>query len=354
MSTLISRRNRRVHVQNLRAARSAHRLVEFMPAPSTIGQDIDRAASILSVGGLVAMPTETVYGLAANAFDPTAVAKIFEAKQRPTFDPLIVHIADQEQLPLLVKNVPARYQILMETFWPGPLTLLFEKTAEVPDLVTSGLPTVAVRMPDHPAALALIHKAGTPLAAPSANPFGRTSPTTADHVARQLGEKVDYILDAGPSKVGVESTILRESRGRFEILRPGGITRERLEEVLGQEVVLISSSETGDAIEAPGQLKEHYAPRTPLVIAGENSPRPVAQQRALITFGPEQSESRSEFAHVVNLSPEGNLVEAAAGFFSALHELDRLDLDLIIVDPFPNEGLGVALNDRLGRAVHCS
>jgi len=325
-----------------------------MSAPSKIGQDIDRAASILRVGGLVAMPTETVYGLAANAFDPTAVARIFEAKQRPTFDPLIVHIADPEQLPLLVRSIPARYQILMETFWPGPLTLLFEKTAEVPELVTSGLPTVAVRMPDHPSALELIHKAGTPLAAPSANPFGRTSPTTADHVARQLGERVDYILDAGPSKVGVESTIVRESRGRFEILRPGGITREQLEDVLGQEVVQISSSESGDSIEVPGQLKEHYAPRTPLVIAGEGDSRIAGGQRALITFGSEQAGSRTGFAHVVNLSPEGNLVEAAAGFFSALHELDRLGLDLIVVDPFPSEGLGVALNDRLGRAVHSS
>ncbi|MCG6156126.1 L-threonylcarbamoyladenylate synthase [Rubinisphaera margarita] len=323
-----------------------------MSASSPIGQDVDRAASILRCGGLVAMPTETVYGLAANAFDPTAVAKIFEAKQRPTFDPLIVHIADQDQLAMLVQGIPARYQILMETFWPGPLTLLFEKTAEVADLVTSGLPTVAVRMPDHSMALELIHKAGTPLAAPSANPFGRTSPTTADHVARQLGGKVDYILDAGPSRVGVESTILRESGGRFEILRPGGITRERLEEVLGQEVVLISSDESGTAIEAPGQLKEHYAPRTPLVVAGEEDESGASQRRALMTVGLEQQQDRKGFTHIVNLSPAGDLVEAAAGFFAALHELDRMGLDLIVVDRFPEEGLGIALNDRLGRAVH--
>ncbi len=320
---------------------------------ASIGTDLESAARFLREGGVVAMPTETVYGLAANAFDERAVAKIFEAKQRPTFDPLIVHIDERSRLSEIAATIPEEYQPLMERFWPGPLTLIFEKTARVSDLVTSGLPTVAVRMPAHSVARQLIAKADVPLAAPSANLFGRTSPTTAVHVADQLAERIDYILDAGPCDVGVESTILRFAAGRFEILRPGGVTQEELSDCVNQPFVQYDSSKNTDTkIDAPGQLKEHYSPQTPLVVSEDNTILKPDRKTGLLRFSEDSYPDVKSFERVITLSETGNMLEATSRFFAAIHELDKLDLDLIVATPFPNHGLGIALNDRLQRAAH--
>ncbi len=321
-----------------------------------IGVDVSLAASKIIDGQLVAIPTETVYGLAADALNPLAVAKIFEAKQRPKFDPLIVHIASPDSLGLLAENVPAMIQQLIDNFWPGPLTVVLPKKDCVPDLVTSGLETVAIRMPDHPLALQLIQQSGKPLAAPSANLFGRTSPTTAWHVADQLGEHLAYILDGGPCKVGIESTIVGMIEDRLALLRPGGVTIEQIENVIGNGIVsnLYSGKHSTNSPIVPGQLKEHYAPLTHLTIA-EKPCRPAGYQRVgLLTFQQAESvelNSKHSFEVVEELSKTGNLTEAASNFFAAIRRLDTENLDLIIATPFPTHGLGMALNDRLNRAA---
>jgi len=321
-----------------------------------IGDDVSLAASKITEGKLVAIPTETVYGLAADALNPLAVARIFEAKQRPKFDPLIVHIATQDALGSITENVPAIIQQLIDQFWPGPLTVVLPKKDCVPDLVTSGLETVAVRMPDHPLALQLIQQSGKPLAAPSANLFGRTSPTTALHVADQLEEHLAYILDGGPCKVGIESTIVGMNEDRLMLLRPGGVTTEQIETLLGQGMVTNpdSKDKPGNSPIVPGQLKEHYAPLTHLTIADKPC-RPDGYQRVgLLTL--QQTESVDQnlaysFEVVEELSKTGNLTEAASNFFAAIRRLDAGSLDLIVATPFPSQGLGIALNDRLNRAA---
>ena len=222
--------------------------------------EIEKAAHIIQEGGLVAFPTETVYGLGADALNPMAVASIFEVKQRPQFDPLIVHVADLRQAEILVKRLPSRAVQLAEAFWPGPLTLVLEKAPFVPDLVTASLPTVALRIPDHPLALSLIRESGRPIAAPSANPFGGVSPTTADHVRQSLGDKIGMILDGGPCRVGVESTVLSLVGDTPLLLRPGGISLEELQSLLGE----VALAKDGPVPQAPGQLPSHYAPSTPL------------------------------------------------------------------------------------------
>ncbi len=321
-----------------------------------IGVDVSRAASQILSGQLVAIPTETVYGLAADALNPLAVARIFEAKQRPKFDPLIVHIASQETLALITKNVPFIIQKLIDEFWPGPLTVVLPKHECVPDLVTSGLSSVAIRMPDHPLALQLIQQSERPLAAPSANLFGRTSPTTALHVAEQLEEHVAYILDGGPCRVGIESTIIGLCNDTPTLLRPGGITIEQIESLLGKGAISGSYSEnqSTDSPLAPGQLKEHYAPLTPLVIA-EKPHRPDGCRRVgLLTLQKtelDQQRPELSFEAIEELSSTGNLTEAASNFFAAIRRLDAEGLDLIIATPFPAYGLGFALNDRLSRAA---
>ncbi|MBV07836.1 MAG: threonylcarbamoyl-AMP synthase [Rubinisphaera sp.] len=320
---------------------------------ASIGTDLEIAARFLREGEVVAMPTETVYGLAANAFDERAVAKIFEAKHRPTFDPLILHIDNHSRLSEITATIPKEYEPLMERFWPGPLTLIFEKTSRVSELVTSGLPTVAVRMPAHPVARQLIALAEVPLAAPSANLFGRTSPTTAAHVADQLADRIDYILDAGPCDVGVESTILRFTDGRFEILRPGGVTQEELSKCVSQPIVQYDSTKNTDTkIDAPGQLKEHYSPQTPLVVSEGNAVLKPDRKTGLLRFSEDSYPDVKSFERVITLSETGNLLEATSRFFAAIHELDKLGQDLIVATPFPNHGLGIALNDRLQRAAH--
>ncbi|MCS7067344.1 MAG: L-threonylcarbamoyladenylate synthase [Meiothermus sp.] len=306
-------------------------------------ENLERAAQIIRQGGLVAFPTETVYGLGANALDASAVAKIFEAKQRPSFDPLIVHVSDRAMLAEVAREVPAMAEKLMERFWPGPLTLVLPRSERVPGLVTSGLPTVAVRMPAHPVALELIRRAGVPVAAPSANPFGYLSPTRAEHVERMLGERVDLILDGGRTALGVESTIVLIAE-RPVLLRYGAVTVEELESILGSVELQVRSL---DKPLVPGQLPQHYAPHTPICIAPpETIPLEVRKKAGYLAF----QHVPKGFKVVKVLSPTGSLVEAAAHLFEALHQLDRLGLEAIYAEPVPEEGLGRAIMDRLRRA----
>jgi L-threonylcarbamoyladenylate synthase len=316
---------------------------------SPIGTDVERAARLLRGGGLVAFATETVYGLGANALDTRSVARIFSVKGRPQFDPLIVHVADPNWLERLVTSVPNAARRLIDRFWPGPLTLVLPKTSIVPDLVTAGLPTVGVRMPAHELALELIRRADTPIAAPSANLFGQVSPTTAQHVADQLEARVDYILDGGPCSVGLESTVLDLSGDIPTLLRPGGVSREQIEEVIGTVESTAAASIEGGPQRAPGMLTTHYATRTPLIVAGLDEPAPAAKRLGLLAFLPEPALER--FAAVEILSADGDLAEAAANLFAAMRRLDALNVDLIVARPVPETGLGLAINDRLRRAA---
>ena len=313
-----------------------------------IGTDVGRAADILRRGGLVGLPTETVYGLAANALDPRAVARIFEAKQRPLFDPLIVHVPHVSWLPRVAREFDDRAQLLAERFWPGPLTLILPKTSAIPDLVTSGLDQVGVRIPQHPLALELLTATGLPLAAPSANLFGRISPTTAAHVAEQLADRVDYILDGGPAAVGVESTVLQLQPTPM-LLRPGGISLEDLIQAIGPVQVVASTDHPGETPQtAPGMLPQHYAPRTRLILDRTGLP-PSTTQWGLLCW--QQAWGDQDFAVVEVLAPTGDLQIAATNFFAALRRLDALNLQGIIAETFPETGLGRALNDRLRRAA---
>ncbi len=304
------------------------------------------AAAILLRGGLVAFPTETVYGLGANAFDAHAVARIFAVKARPAFDPLIVHLAAAADLPQVACADEPVVRTLAERFWPGPLTLVLPKRAELPEIVCSGLDTVGVRVPAHPVAHALLVAARTPIAAPSANPFGYVSPTTAAHVAERLGDDVDLVLDGGPCRVGVESTILSLA-GTPLILRPGGVPREELEAVLGRKLAIAPPS---DRPSAPGQLRRHYATRTHLrILPGPaGAPPPGTQRVGLLAFRRTPPEGYAAFEL---LAPDGSLATAAANLFAALRRLDALDLDLLLVEPCPETGLGHAIMDRLRRAA---
>jgi len=302
------------------------------------------------MGGLVAFPTETVYGLGCDALNPDAAAKVFEAKQRPQFDPLIVHIADRRQLDNVVRALTTTAWQLIDQFWPGPLTLVLPKQPTIPDLVTAGMDTVAVRMPNHPVAHALIREAGTPIAAPSANPFGYVSPTTAQHVANGLGNAVDLILDGGPCPVGVESTIVSLIGPQAELLRPGSITLEQLSAVIGP---LSRSSSVVDQPTAPGQLARHYATQTPVTIltSAKTRPTPAKNERAGLLIFSEASATDERFTAVEVLSATGDLREAARHLFAALRRLDAQGLDRIYVEPCQEEGLGMAIMDRLRRCA---
>lgn len=308
---------------------------------------IEEAAAILRRGGLVAFPTETVYGLGADACNPMAVARVFEVKQRPRIDPIIVHIAESSSAELY-GHAPAAAQALMRRFWPGPLTLVVPKTDLIPPIVTAGLDTVAIRMPAHPAALALIRSAGRALAAPSANLFGSISPTEAAHVAEQMSDRIDLILDGGRCMVGVESTVLSLAESRPRILRAGGVPREALEEILGECAWSIEGRR--DRPEAPGQMARHYATSTPLLILekGDLAARPGPGERVgLVTL--DAPENAAAYTAVEILSASGNLREAAANLFAALHRLDGLKLDRLVAHPVPERGLGMAIMDRLRR-----
>lgn len=301
---------------------------------------IARAAEALRAGGVVGMPTETVYGLAANALDPIAVAGVFEIKGRPRFDPLIVHVREMSALDALVADMPEAARQLAKTFWPGPLTLVLPKRPVVPDIVTAGLPSVAVRVPDHPIAQRLLRAVQIPLAAPSANRFGSVSPTTAEHVRQEFGDTVPIVLDGGPCRSGVESTVI-SLVGEPTLLRPGGLAVEEIEAVIGP----VRRPKPGDMrILAPGMLSRHYAPRTKLHFGGSR-PSGRVGLLALAPLG-----EASGFAAVEVLSPSGNLREAAANLFAAMRKLDAMRLDAIYAQPVPDEGLGLAINDRLRRA----
>ena len=313
-------------------------------------ESIRLAGRIIKTGGLVAFPTETVYGLGCDAMNAEAAAKVFEAKQRPQFDPLIVHIADSKQLNVVIGSLPILGQRLMDAFWPGPLTLVLSKQPAIPDLVTAGLSTVAVRMPNHPVAQALIREAGTPIAGPSANPFGYVSPTTAQHVADGLGSKMDLILDGGPCPVGVESTIVSLTGPQPELLRPGSITIEQLSAVIGS---IRRSASVNEQPIAPGQLSRHYATQTQLTILASVGARPIlkdAERAGLLIFS-QARDTDNRFAAVEVLSPTGDLREAARRLFAALRRLDSLGLDRIYVEPCKEKGLGVAIMDRLRRCA---
>jgi L-threonylcarbamoyladenylate synthase len=306
--------------------------------------NIARAAGVLRNGGVVAFPTETVYGLGANAFDARAAARVFEIKQRPRFDPLIVHVLDRAMLSRVVAEVPNDAERLIERFWPGALTLVLLKRPVVPDLVTAGSATVAVRMPSHPIARALLASADVPLAAPSANPFGYLSPTRAVHVERLLGASVDLILDGGPSEHGLESTIVA-LEPRPALLRSGAVDVESIEAEIG---TLARGFGGRAAPIAPGQAGQHYAPRTPLrlidlaaVPAGERA------RAAAVAF----REPVEGYAAMAVLSPSGDLREAAAHLFETLHDLDQRGLERIDVEPVPERGLGLAIMERLRRAA---
>jgi L-threonylcarbamoyladenylate synthase len=311
--------------------------------------EIQKAARIIQEGGLVAFPTETVYGLGADALNPYAVAAIFEVKNRPQFDPLIVHVGDLRQAEILVQKFPPQALKLAEKFWPGPLTLVLPKTSRVPDIVTSALPTVAIRIPNHPLALELIRESARPLAAPSANLFGQVSPTTAEHVRKSLGEKVALILDGGACSVGVESTILSFAGGEPLLLRPGGIPLEEIQNLIGPVQVQTTAVERPLA---PGQLPQHYATRTPLVLEESLEALPEGKKIGLLCL--KEPPDPSPYAAVEVLSNKGDLREAAANLFAALRRLDDRRLDLIVARPVPHEGLGRAINDRLYKAHHKS
>jgi len=320
-----------------------------------IGKDVAWAARLLREGKLVGFATETVYGLGANALDVNAVARIFAAKNRPYFDPLIVHVADRSWLPRLVATWPKQAEQLAQRFWPGPLTLVLPKTDLVPDLVTAGLPSVAVRVPAHSQALELLRLADVPVAAPSANPFGQLSPTCAEHVADRLGDMIDYLLDGGPCSVGVESTVLLLEPHRAVLLRPGGVPLEEIEAVLGAVVVPVQEPATAPSPSpssalAPGMLPQHYAPRTPLRVVEQLPVAAPRERTGLLILQPCPAADR--FAAVEVLSTQGDLTEAAANFFAALRRLDAANLQQILAVPFPDERLGRALNDRLKRAAH--
>lgn len=312
---------------------------------------IEQAARLIAGGGIVAFPTETVYGIGANALDPIAVAKIFEVKQRPLFDPLIVHV-DSMDMARSVAIFDKRAERLAEAFWPGPMTLVLPKTSAVPAIVTAGFPTVAVRMPDHPVALELVRRAEIPVAAPSANAFGKLSPTSAGHVEEQLGDAVSLILDGGPSRVGVESTIIDTTRAVPTVVRAGGLSREAIERCIGPVCIDISASERPDA---PGKLKHHYAPRTARLVlldcAWTKNARPFApgKRYGLLAFRP--SHDLDGFAYTETLSENGSLEQAASRLFGALHVLDAQRLDVIFAEPVPENGLGLAIMDRLRRGA---
>ena len=313
---------------------------------SKIGIDIEKAKQILQQGGLVAIPTETVYGLAANALDKNAVLGIFQAKNRPHFDPLIIHSNSIEKIKHWVQDIPAWAQQLADAFWPGPLTLLLPKKDSIPDVVTSGLPQVAVRIPNHPLSLQLLERLDFPLAAPSANPFGYVSPTTAAHVAAQLQNKVAYILDGGTCQVGIESTIVGFEAGAITIYRLGGLAIEAIEKIVGKVQVQLNQSSNP---QAPGMLKSHYAPGKPLFIADIASflKSHPSQKVGIISFC--TSYAVDKYLLKI-LSPSADLSEAAHHLFAAIRDLDASDTDLIVAEKFPDTFLGRAINDRLQRA----
>ena len=309
--------------------------------------DFARAVTLLRSGEVVALPTETVYGLAADALNAVAVAKIFEAKERPRFDPLIVHLPDRDWLERVADLSGQNRQLiekLAAAFWPGPMTIVLPKREVVPEIVTAGLDTVAIRISSHRIFGEIIRAFGAPLAAPSANRFGRISPTAADHVFEELNGRIPLIVDGGATKHGLESTIVAPRNGRIEVLRRGPITEKQLAE-FGDVFVAGATPRP----EAPGQFPSHYAPRTPLLVVDDAGSfvSPAGKRSGLLSW---KSTAVPSFAEVRRLSEGQSLTEAAANLFRYLRELDNLGLDLIVAEKLPEDGLGAAINDRLRQA----
>ena len=314
-----------------------------MPVVPATPEAIRQAAHALAQGDIVAFPTETVYGLGANALDARAIAKVFAAKERPRFNPLIVHVPGLEAAERYAVMNDTAWR-LAEAFWPGPLSLVLKKrpACGIADLVSAGLDTIALRAPAHPVAQALLEAAQLPIAAPSANRSGRVSPTTAAHVEAELGERPAMILDGGPCPLGIESTVVSVIEPEPGLLRPGALPREAIELVLGAPLLAANANHRGAS---PGQLETHYAPSTKLRLGATG----VSSSEALLAFGPEAPQGARV---TINLSASGNLEEAAAKLFAALRELDQTGATAIAVMPIPAHGLGEAINDRLQRAAN--
>jgi len=328
---------------------------------------LDRAAAILRDGGLVAFPTETVYGLGANALDPAAVARIFAAKQRPSWDPVIVHVAGPVGANAMVEGLvaapPENARKLMEAFWPGPLTLLLPRSAAVPDSVTAGRPLVGVRMPSHPVALELIGRAGVPIAAPSANTFGRISPTTAAHVLEDLDGRIDAILDAGPTDHGVESTVLDPCQSPMIIYRPGAVTADQIRAVAGEVEIHRPEPNSGppQALPSPGVGLRHYAPRARVILIAatlESLPERLAEaaaenrgQRVGVMLPQELGSAAPPGTRVFAWGRWSALDELARSLYAGLRALDAEDCAVILCPVPPDEGIGAAIRDRLLKAA---
>ncbi|MEZ4805673.1 MAG: L-threonylcarbamoyladenylate synthase [Bacteroidia bacterium] len=314
-----------------------------------IGVDVDLASTFLKEGKVVGIPTETVYGLAANALNEDAVVSIYHIKNRPFFDPLILHFANLESAEPYVLEIPEVAYQLGEQFWPGPLTLLLNKNDKIPDLITSGSPKVAIRVPNHPLTLELLSKINFPLAAPSANPFGYISPTRPEHVEKQLGDSLPYILDGGECQVGIESTIIDCTEQSIRVLRLGGLSIQSIEACLGIKLDFKLNENSNP--HAPGQLDKHYSPSTSFVLCDniiEDYEKYKDQNPSLLVFGPFKN---PKGITVLNLSEKSDVDEAAKNLFHYMRELDNMKGSLILAMKLPENGLGRAINDRLRRAA---
>lgn len=307
------------------------------------GTDIDKAVTLLTHDELVAIPTETVYGLAGNALSSTAVAKIFSVKDRPQFDPLIVHVPDLEKAKDYVAGIPEAAKKLADKFWPGPLTLLLKKKNIIPDLVTAGLDTVGIRCPDHALTRQLLKQLPFPLAAPSANPFGYVSPTNPDHVNDQLGSKIQYILDGGVCPVGIESTIVGFENDAPIVYRLGGLSLEDIERTIGKVNLMMHSTSNP---KSPGQLKSHYAPGKKVLLGSIEKLLKQHPDAGVLSFNKD-----FRVKHQIILSPSGQPEEAARHLFESLRAFDKMNVSVVVTELVPDQGLGRAINDRLRRAA---
>ncbi|MBN8701549.1 MAG: threonylcarbamoyl-AMP synthase [Bacteroidetes bacterium] len=314
---------------------------------ASIGIDLIAAAQHLKNGDCVGIPTETVYGLAANALDANACLKIFEIKERPTFDPLIVHVKDIAEIEKYVSVFPNQAKLLFERFSPGPITVVLPKKSIIPDIVTSGLDTVGMRIPNHTLTQQLLNSLDFPLAAPSANPFGYVSPTQAQHVNAQLGQKIKYILDGGECKVGIESTIVGFENNHPVIYRLGGLTIEEIEHVIGSCKVQLNNSSNPVA---PGQIASHYAPKKKLVLVDSLQDAQIDVTKKVGAIVYKSYSDKIEKKNQLILTPGNNLQEAGKNLFNFLRKIDELDVDIVYAEKVPNDGIGKAINDRLFRA----
>lgn len=310
--------------------------------------EINKSSILLKQGKVVAIPTETVYGLAANAFDANAVAQIFKIKGRPLFNPLIVHIKSIDYLNTIAVNIPPIAFELAKQFWPGALTLVLEKKSNIPDIVTAGKKTVGIRVPSHPIALTLLEELDFPLAAPSANPFGYISPTTSEHVRKQLGDKIPYILEGGPCEKGIESTIVGFENNKPVLYRVGAISKEEIEKCIG---VLETKNTASASPKAPGMINKHYSPKTKFIVS-DNICKSIEENEncnaGFLLFKNENQLLPS--GKYIELSSDKNLEQAAKKLYAAMHQLDEMNFDVIFAEKFPDKELGITINDRLYRA----